>query len=188
MEHPEKNIDEKLVSLLKQGNHLAFQQIYERYWEQLYQSVHNVLHDQALTEDVLHELFTDLWWRREQLEIRNLKQYLARAVRNGALLKLRNNRWVAIPPQFLTDLSTVPDVELDLDHRDLTKTIEAAIDDLPERCKVIFQMSRFEHYSIPEIAQHFNISHRTVENQLHRALKHLKAILGAIIFQFFHLF
>ncbi|QDH81163.1 RNA polymerase sigma-70 factor [Echinicola soli] len=184
MEQPEKNIDKQLVSLLKQGNHLAFQQIYERHWEQLYQSVHNVLHDQALTEDVLHEVFTDLWWRRENWEIRNLKQYLARAVRNGALLKLRNNRWVSISPQFLTGLSTEPEVELDLDHRELSTVIETAINDLPERCRIIFQMSRFEHYSIPEIAQHFNISHRTVENQLHRALKYLKTILGAVIFQF----
>ncbi|WP_067146400.1 RNA polymerase sigma factor [Pseudotamlana agarivorans] len=174
--------DENLLLYVKAGNHSAFNQIYNKYWERLYISVYNVLMDKSLTEDVLHEVFSDIWLRKEELQIRNLNSYLFKSVRNNALLKIRNDKYVGFNSVILETLTLNPEIELDLDHRELKTSIEQIMLDLPSRCRSIFYMSRFQNYSITEIALHFGISHRTVENQLHRALKHLRTALGSTLF------
>lgn len=177
--------DEELFFLVKKGNHLAFQMIYNKYWYQLYANVYNVLSDKGLTEDVLHEVFTDIWIRKDDLEIRNLKSYLYKAVRNHALLKIRNERLESFSQKLIDHLTSEPEIELVLDQKDLKETIEKAIEQLPTRCKDIFYMSRYDDYSILEIAKHFNISKRTVENQIHRALKHIRSVLTFLVFLLF---
>ncbi|WP_422082935.1 RNA polymerase sigma factor [Ulvibacterium sp.] len=173
--------DDKLLSLIKEGNQMAFQSVYQKYWEGLYASVINILKDKGLTEDVLHEVFVKIWTRREELEIRNLKSYLFKAARNNALLKIRNRRFIEMHEEVIAKLSFNPIAYQKLAHGDLKKRIEQASKSLPKRCRTIFFMSRYQEYSISEIAEHFNISHRTVENQLHIALKHLRQSLGRIV-------
>lgn len=169
--------DEQLFSLVKAGNHLAFQTIYNKYWLNLFGNTYNILQDKALSEDVLHEVFTDIWLRRDVLEIQHLKGYLYKAVRNNALLKIKKERLESINNIVTDHLTILPEVELDLNQDDLKLIIDQAIDELPVRCKEIFYMSRYQHYSIAEIASHYNISNRTVENQIYRALKHLRSVL-----------
>ena len=174
--------DEQLLSLVKEGNRLAFTQIYYKYWEDLYNNVYNILWDQGLTEDVLHEVFVDVWSRRDVIEIKSLKSYLFKAVRNNALLQIRNDKFVAFNSEMIESLVLKPEVELRIAKKELKSSIEEAIKELPARCRAIFYMSRYQDYSINEIAAHFDISHRTVENQLHRALKHLRSNLGVTLF------
>lgn len=174
--------DDQLLTLVKDGNHLAFQQIYNRYWEKLYGSAYNVLNDKSLSEDVMHDVFLDIWMRKDEIQIQNLYGYLFKAVRNNALLKIRNEKFVAFNLSMIEQLEQIPEIELYLNQKELKSTIDLEIKKLPSRCRDIFYMSRFEDCSISEIAIHFNISHRTVENQLHLALKHLRTHLGATLF------
>lgn len=174
--------DDQLLTFVKEGNHLAFQQIYNRYWEKLYSNAYNVLNDKSLSEDVLHDVFLDIWLRRDEIQIQNLYGYLFKAVRNNSLLKIRNERFVAFNLSIIDQLEQIPEIELYLNQKELKSTIDTEIKKLPARCRDIFYMSRYQNYSISEIALHFNISKRTVENQLHVALKHLRTHLGATLF------
>lgn len=174
--------DEQLLTLVKEDNHLAFQQIYNRYWEKLYSNTYNVLNDKSLSEDVLHDVFLDIWVRRDEIKIQNLAAYLFKAVRNNALLKIRNEKFIAFNLSMIERLEQIPEIELYLNQKELKSTIDIEIKKLPARCREIFYMSRYQDYSISEIAAHFNISHRTVENQIHVALKHLRTNLGPTLF------
>ncbi|MFC6857989.1 RNA polymerase sigma factor [Zunongwangia atlantica] len=174
--------DTILIALVSKGNQLAFEQVYHNYWDKLYVYTNNILNDTWLTEDVLHEVFTQIWIRREELEIRNLKSYLYNSVRNRALLKLRDNKFTKLDELIVNRLNLSPEIEQEFDKNDTIMAIEKATSELPERCRAIFYMSKFQHYSSAEIANHFNISQRTVENQVSLALKHLRSELGASLF------
>ena len=173
--------DDRLLVLIKEGSQLAFHQVYHRYWEGLYASAINILKDKSLAEDVLHEVFVAIWTKREVLSIHNLRAYLFQAVRNNSLLKIRNKKFVELHKDLIAGLSVVPDAEQNLAYGDLRSRVERASKSLPKRCRTIFFMSRYEEYSIEEIATHFNVSRRTVENQIHIALKHVRNALGNVV-------
>ena len=179
--------EERLLSFLKEGNQLAFNQIYYRYWEKLYAYTYNILNEKELAEDAIHEVFTWLWFNREKLQITHLKSYLFMAVRNKAINMLDKAKFSAYDEHIMEELFLTTEGEDNLSYQDLKKTIQIAANDLPERCRDIFYKSRFEHLSNKEIAAHYNISNRTVENQLSTALKHLRKALAhtkAIFFLF----
>ncbi|WP_276166393.1 RNA polymerase sigma factor [Zobellia alginiliquefaciens] len=171
-----------LLILIGKGNQLAFRQVYHKYWEGLYAYVHNILNDAWLTEDVLHEVFTQIWIRREKLEITNLKGYLYNGVRNRALLKIRDDKFSALDEFIVDKLRLEPEIEQEFNKTATVLAIETAAKKLPARCRAIFYMSKFQDYSSAEIANHFNISQRTVENQISLALKHLRKELGTALF------
>ncbi|MDN3666640.1 RNA polymerase sigma factor [Algibacter miyuki] len=173
----EKISDTSLLILVKEGNELAFRQIYNRYWHPLYNYALNILEDKGLTEDTIQEVFIKIWTNRETTQIERLKNYLFNAVRNNALLKIRDNKFSALNEQIVSTLSLTPEGEQKLNLEDLTFLIEDAASHLPEKRRVIFIMSRLQNYSITEIADFFNISHRSVENQLYLASKELRSVL-----------
>lgn len=170
--------DEKLVSLLKTGNQLAFNELYNRYWKILFSKTLNILKDKSLAEDVLQEVFTSIWIRRESLEINDIKSYLFSASRNNALLKIRNEKFVDLNADTIAGLILNAETEIAEDENDLLANINQEIQKLPKRCQTIFQMSRIDNYSNTEIATELKISIRSVENQLHLALKHLRQNLA----------
>lgn len=174
--------DEQLFSEIKVGNELAFQQLYYKYWEGLYGATINVLDDKGHTEDVLHEVFTAIWTRRKSLEVTHLKSYLYTAVRNKALKKIRDSHFLEFHEDVLSEITAPAKVELHHDAHHLNLRVENCVQELPERCRAIFYMSRYQNYSNAEIATHFDISIRTVENQLYLATKHLRKKLGETVF------
>lgn len=173
----EKISDTRLLILVKEGNELAFRQIYNRYWHPLYTYALNILEDKGLTEDTIQEVFIKIWTNRETTQIERLKNYLFNAVRNNALLKIRDNKFSDLNEQIVSTLSLTPEGEQKLNLEDLTFLIEDAASHLPEKRREIFIMSRLQNYSITEIADFFNISHRSVENQLYLASKELRSAL-----------
>ncbi|UAB83239.1 RNA polymerase sigma-70 factor [Zunongwangia sp. SCSIO 43204] len=173
--------DPTLFSLVKQGNQIAFKQVYDKYWDRLYMYCFKILNDTWLVEDVLHEVFTQIWIRKEELEITNLKSYLFNAVRNRALLKIRDDKFTKLDEAILGKLELIPEIELEFDKNDTILAINRASKELPDRCRDIFYMNKIQHYSSAEIAKHFNISQRTVENQISLALKHLRKELGTTL-------
>lgn len=174
--------DVDLLDLLANNNQLAFRQIYYKYWEGLYIYTNNILNDIWLTEDVLHEVFSQIWIRRANIQITNLKGYLYSASRNTALLKLRENKFSSFDEQAASKLKIRPDIEDDFDRLDTLMAIKLATKTLPKRCRTIFYMSKLHGYSSAEIANHFDISQRTVENQISLALRHIKKKLVLSLF------
>ena len=174
--------DNHLFLLIKKGDQLAFNQVYDRYWRKLYSYTFNILNDVGYTEDTLQEVFINIWIKRGEIEIKSLKNYLFNSVRNNAISKLRKDNFLEIHESILENLFVSSEIEQNIDEDDLNKSIDIIIKRLPSRCRTIFQMSRYQDFSISEIANHFNISHRTVENQIHIALKHLRKTLGVFVF------
>lgn len=176
--------DEELLPLLNGGSQAAFGVLYTRYFRKLYHYVRATVHDTRLSEDIVQELFFDLWQRHKTLEPHTLlASYLYRAARNKVVDHLRAEATRKnYAHEFTTFASTYNNnVDDQLALNDLNAIIEKSISELPPRMQMAFRMSRFEHVPIAEIAQRMNISTRTVEDYLTKTLAHLRISLGEML-------
>lgn len=170
-----KKSEEELLCLIKQGNQLAFNHIYNKYWKRLFAYAYNILNEKDIVEDALHEVFIKIWTNRVSIEISNLESYLFVSVRNKSISLFGKVQFTEFDESIMDDLSFSPsEEEDDLRYQKLSASIEEVSKELPERCREIFMMSRYQGYSNEEIASYYEISHRTVENQLSIALKHIR--------------
>ncbi len=169
--------DAKLLLLVKEGNRMAFNMLYDRYWKKLFAYTYNILNDKGLAEDVLHEIFTAIWVKKDTIEINSLENYLFVSAKNKSISFFRKMKFTEIDDTIIENLSLEPEANNILDTIDVKYTLDRVTKDLPNRCKEIFFMSRYDDFSNEEIANHFNISQRTVENQLYLALKHIRSTL-----------
>lgn len=173
-----KNTDQDLIELLKNGNDTAIDAIFRSYYKLVCNSIYRIIPNPVLVEDLSQDVFYELWKKRKDLKITSLKAYLNRAGRNKALNYLRDQKIQT--EDFETANLTLKEnysVIHQLERDEMQKIINQAIETLPERCRAVFVLSRFEEMSYQEIADHLNISIKTVENQISKALKHLRNVL-----------
>ncbi len=167
---------------MKRGKEGAFSEIYERYWEKLYRYVFNRTNSADVAFEITQDVFVSLWQRRQEVSFHSsLSAYLFASVRYGLIRHIKNSRLrEAYFRDFSLFISTQKDnsIEDKLNLHLLEEAVEKSVKDLPERCREIFRMSRYQNMSIKEISEKLNISHKTVENQLTIALKHLRKTLG----------
>ncbi|WP_192345918.1 sigma-70 family RNA polymerase sigma factor [Algoriphagus sp. Y33] len=157
-------------------NSAHFEQVFKDNWELMYQSAYCKIGNQSVVEDMLQEIFIDIWQRRESLEIKSgIKGYLLTAVKYQVmkyfdeLTKTRSGSANTFPESFYEE-----DV---FGFEELYKEIEIAVEMLPPRAQLVFRMSRLEGYSVDEIADKLNISPQTVHNQLTKSLKIMRGEL-----------
>lgn len=173
------------LSLLKSGDAKAFELIYELFADKLYHYVNRRVNNKEISEDIVQEIFVSLWSKRESLEITNsLDAYLFGAAKFQILTYIRSNQVCKeYADNFMlfnkerTDNSTEEMMNL----KDLQHNLNTSISELPEKCRTAIHMSRIKHEPISRIAEHMNISKRTVENYLSHALKHLRTSLGEFL-------
>ncbi|MBN3584206.1 sigma-70 family RNA polymerase sigma factor [Algoriphagus aestuarii] len=152
-----------------------FEQVFKDHWELMYQSAYRKIPDQNVVEDILQEIFIDIWQRRDSLEIKmSIKGYLMTAVKYQVMKhfdSVEKNRVVAT--------SELPDLyqEEVMQFDELFEQIEMAMDALPPKSKLIFKMSRIEGYAVEEIAAKLNLSQQTVHNQISKSLKIMRGEL-----------
>lgn len=180
--------------MIQQGDTLAFDEMYEKYWAKLYAFAYNRLREKEACEEIIQDIFVSLWANRENLQITSsLSGYLFQAVKYQMLNFMKStqvrNSYIDSFNHFrdaLFDDSTNEQMALN----DLKMMLEKSIEELPDKCQEVFRLSRIHHLSIQEIALQLNISHKTVENHLTKALKHLRSSLGDfLVFSlFFELF
>ncbi len=174
--------EQQLLSALRFGNEGALRQIFDRHYPLLLSDIYRLIPDESTCQDLAQELFVDLWNKRESLDIHtSLRAYLRRAAVNKSLNYIKANR----RNQFeeTDDLGHLPDTSaLDTYNREIKETLEdalhAAILALPEKCRVVFNLSRFEQLSHREIAEKLGISVKTIENQITKAMKMLRDALS----------
>lgn len=169
-----------LQQLIK-GDEKALQNIFERYYKYLVVTAYNILHDDERAKDMVQDVFFGLWKKREKLNVQGeLKPYLRRAVVNRAIdvwrSKKKGGTWEEVSE--VTQPSGEASAQQQLEGADLQKAINAAIDSLPERCRQVFALSRFENLSHKEIAQQLDISVKTIENQMTKALRIIRKALA----------
>ena len=176
--------DQRLLTLLRQGDKEAYTIIYDRYKNLLYTHAYKKLGDPEEVKDVLQELFTNLWNKRAEIPVAvNLSAYLYTAIRNRILNLLSHK---AVEHKYITSLqqfvqSAVYTTDLTIQERELAALIQKEIDLLPPKMRAIFLLSRSSHLSHQEIAEQLSISEQTVAKQVTNALKILRVRLGSLI-------
>lgn len=180
-----------VISQLKSGNKAAFEYIFKSYYDSLCLYSYRYVKDKTVAEDVVADFFERLYKKRIQLNVTiSLRAYLFTSVRNLSLNSLRNRQdKVSIEEIMAKDeTSAILGVKQNdfssLLGEDVQLKIEEAINLLPDQCRLIFQMSRFQKMKYREISDELDISVKTVETQMSRALKKLRKELS----DYLHLF
>ncbi len=171
--------DQELLELLRKDADQAIELLFRQYYAYVCKVVYQIVTDAQVAEDIGQDVFFELWRKKGKLKIStSLKAYLKRAAVNKTLNYLRDRKikWDDEPelPKLASDL---PDANRPMETAELQRKIDDAIDQLPERCRIVFMLSRQEDLSYQEIADYLNISTKTVENQISKALKHLRSVL-----------
>lgn len=183
--------DQELTVLLKNGNHIAFTEIYHRYKRLLYTHAYQRLRDEQEVDDIIHELFTALWMKRDQLILKtNLAGYLYTAVRNRILDYVAHQKiesdYLSSFDSFLKRSENFTDFLLR--EKQLSALIDKEIAALPPKMREVFELSRKENLSHEEIAVKLGITKKTVKSQVNNALKILRSKLSMKAWLFLILF
>ena len=166
--------EKEWLQALQGGSHAALEAIFDSYYKYLVVSAYKLIQDDERAKDLVQDVFFTLWTKREELAIQgSLKAYLRRAVVNRAIDEIRKNKRLVWDEDAAANqqVSASPSADQLLDAQDLQQTINGAIQGLPEKCRVVFGLSRFENLSHKEIAEQLGISTKTIENQITKALK-----------------
>lgn len=173
-------IEKQVVTSFKIGDESAFEQLFRAYYPRLCAFASTLLDDRAEAEEVVQTMFCRFWEQRTSLEVTSSVQaYLFQSVRNASLNQIKKTQIRdAYKVMNLDNLNQNPEFQPDrITESALSQRIEKAIADLPEQCRLVFKLSRFEEMKYKEIAEYLNISIKTVENQMGKALKRLRGNL-----------
>ncbi len=178
--------DNELITLLREGNHSAYTEIYNRYYYLMFVFAYKKLRDEDLAKDFVQELFTNLWIKKETiLEDGNLASYLYITIRSWMFNYFIHQK---VQLKYLDTLKgfnfngKANNTDYLIREKQLTDYIEKQIQILPSKMRTIFRLSRNEHLSHKEIAQKLGTSEHNVSKQITNALKILRTKLGIIIF------
>ncbi|MFC6099646.1 RNA polymerase sigma-70 factor [Olivibacter domesticus] len=180
-----KNLsDKELIDLLKCNNNQAFTEIYDRYWKKLLTVAHNKLDRFEDAEEIVQDIFVNLWNRRKDIEINvSLNNYLAVSVKYRVIKTLDKyfNRQHYV--NTLVASNYVDDSTQEwLQFNELFDQLNHYVADLPEKCQLVFKLSRELGYSQKQIAAKLQISEKTVEAHIGKAIKTLRTKLSHFIF------
>jgi RNA polymerase sigma-70 factor (ECF subfamily) len=161
---------------------VVFENVFKMHFKSLLSYACTIVKDEAVAEEMVQNVFYKLWEKKEQVRVDgSLNAYLYRAVYNECLNYLKHNKVKAMYRERMAHNSPY---ENDTDNaalKELQQKIDKALDELPEQCRAIFQLSRFEELTYREIADKLHISVKTVENQMGKALRILRAKLAEFL-------
>lgn len=164
----------ELLTLVKQGSYAAFTEVYSRHWDVLFGSAYNILRDRDACMDLVQDIFVWFWENRQQWELSSSRGYLLTAVKFKTANYIRNARSRGIVIRELAVRETDHNESQALEVKQLEAFIKNISDHLPDCCREIFQLSRYDYLSNKEIAVKLEISEKTVESQITIALKRLR--------------
>jgi len=153
--------------------------VFKQYYESLCDYANLWMKDMDAAEEIVQNTFVRLWEKKTSLKIEtSLKSYLYKSVYHAALNEIKHqnvkNKYINMhnSEEPINEMTSAAQV------KDLEQRIDAALQKLPEQCRLIFQMSRFRELKYREIAEVLNISVKTVENQMGKALKIMRSNLA----------
>ncbi len=173
------DLEKNHLQIINLKDENAFEAVFRDHYSSLAAFAMKYVRDPDVAEEIVQEMFSGIWVKHETLRIQtSMKSYLYGAVRNACLNYIKhqkveqtyvNRTMLTAPQNDATDF-----LELD----ELREKIGRAMDKIPEKCREIFELNRFEGKRYKEIADELNLSLKTVENQMGKALKILREELG----------
>jgi len=159
----------------------AFETIFRSHYQALVGFGARYTGSVATAEEVVQEVFLSLWRQRDTMPPADkLGPYLYRAVHNRALNVVRHDRIIRIRNSEFVDPPLSPAADEKLLREEAERIVQAAVDRLPERCRLIFILSREQKLTYAQIAEVAGVSIKTVETQMGRALRSLRNSLSAL--------
>ena len=184
LENNTKRPADELFDQIKTGDQKALELLFSIYFPRLNDFSRNVVKDDGISQDIVQEVFVKVWEKRAEIESLNIEAFLFRLVRNRCIdyikhLKVVNNRLqkihIASKYEELYRIDSVGNEPYVLIEQELKMKIEKTIQDLPDRCREVFILSRMNGLKNKEIAEKLDINIKNVERHLNRALQSFRA-------------
>ena len=172
----------------KQGDQRAFKVLYQRYFKILCSYGCRLTSDRQLLEDAVHDIFIDLWRRREHLaEVENIKFYMFRALRNRVVRNGRNNILENSEDidGFLDYLVSLSSEQQSIDSESLqarVKRVQNAVENLSDRQKEVINLRFYHGMSLDDISQLMGLPKQSVSNLLFKSYAVLRLRLKELSF------
>ena len=164
--------DLELLRLLKQDNASAFQELYDRYWNKLYYYAHKRLKSSTAAEEVVQNVFLTIWRKRKTLMIEEPGAYLAAVTRYAVYHYVAAEKRRAMKEEMAGSRQMdVVGMEMMIDDKLLLEIVKQQANELPEKCRLVFIYNKLEDQPLPEVAERLNISVKTAEAHLTKALR-----------------
>jgi RNA polymerase sigma-70 factor (ECF subfamily) len=174
--------DCQLTDLLTGGDEQAFNQIYQRFWKKIYNESYKRVKDTDIAEDIVQDIFADLWIKRHTRKIENLNGYLMSAARYQVFMLYKKN---VNRPAFEQPLELIdhPSLVAESIHevKDIKDCITRWMNMQPEKRREVFRLKFFEDKSTLETSEVLNISQKTVQNQFTISLHSLRSTLSKLL-------
>lgn len=172
--------DTELLAGLRENNHEAFHYLYQKYWDKLYVVARKRLGNTWEAEEIVQDVFCKLWRRRETLALKGgFENYLAVAVKFEVINRFAKRAHAEAYRQHQQHFHREADEGTlrQLDFEELRRSLEGTIQALPAKCSIVYRLSREQGFTNRQIAEKLDISVKTVEGHLSRALKVLRSVL-----------
>jgi RNA polymerase sigma-70 factor, ECF subfamily len=160
-----------------------FEEIFKTHFRGLHLYAAAIVKSEAIAEEIVQNIFLGLWERKEQVpEVQSIAAYLYRVVHNESLNYIKHAKIKAKHREHTVNNSNEYDAATDpAAIKELQQRIDAALLELPEQCRTVFQMSRFEDLTYRGIADKLGISLKTVEKQMGKALRLMRIKLAEFL-------
>lgn len=194
MSEKNKNIDQKLVKTLKKGDVFAFNELFHKYSQKVYNFSIKHLENEEDVKDLVQEIFMKIWDKRKEIDANKsfngflftitlnlIRNYFRKKVKDRKLI----NKWLEETEPYSDS------TKLSIEFRSLEKVVNTIVEQLPPKRRMVFRLSRNEGLSNDDIARRMNIQKKTVENHLNLALRYLRERLqeqSFLVILFFVLF
>jgi RNA polymerase sigma-70 factor (ECF subfamily) len=165
------------LHLLGETGEQVFEQVFKSNFKGLHSYAYTIVRDDIMAEELVQNVFCRLWEKKDGLQIEtSLQAYLYRSVYHESLNYLKHLKVRAAYSNYAQSQmkNNTDRAEKKVLLGDLEKKLNQALSELPEQCRTIFQMSRFEELKYQEIADRLGLSIKTVENQMGKALRLLR--------------
>jgi RNA polymerase sigma factor (sigma-70 family) len=174
--------DSKLVSLIMEGDRLAFDEVYERYWKRLYNDTYKRLKSIEMIEEIVQDVFSNLWSSRGKRNIQNIYPYLLTSVRYQVFMLYKKGKSTPVFEEPLEHmvLATLQADSL-FNEKELKGCVSVWMALQPDKRRAVFQMKYIDEKTTREISETLGISQKTVQNQLLTSFSSLRDFLSKVM-------
>ena len=184
---PYKNhTDQQLLLLIKQDDNNAFVELYNRYSKKVRALAFSKVNSLEATQEIVQDIFSNIWERRHLLNIHALPNYLAVAVKYRVINHIKEEISFKKHSHFYKSFVKISADETlkTVQFNNLSEALEEGVQKLPEKTQLVFRLNRMEGKSVPEIASKLNLSEKAIKYHISRSLKELRLHLREFLLSF----